>query len=611
MSPLRMEGDIVSRFGRDRMNSYNSASDATSPKRPSIRHLSIERYRGISKLSWHPGECFNVILGGGDAGKTTILEAIGLLLSPTYAGRVSDTDYHARNIEAGFVIEAVMSLPDDSGINGQVKASWPWRWNGTQAVVPTINDSRETAGEPVYRLRVRGTEDLELAYEVLQPDDTPDNFTVGLRRSIGLVRLGGDDGSDRDLRLVQGSALDRLLADNALRSRIASALADTDVGERLIPDAKDTLGTLDGAFKQQGLPDRLGLSITGGPGPSIASLIGLTADLDDVRLPLTAWGAGTRRLAALTIAGHNQRKAPIAIVDEIERGLEPYRQRALIEKLHAGGSQVFVTTHSPSAIVATAPARFWYVDHAGRLGPLDETKTVRHRTADPDAYLARLAIIAEGKTEVGFASALLEKALSSPLERHGVHVIDGGGHESTLDLLEALSDGGVNFGGFVDDEGQHPERWRRVRKTLGPRLFRWPSGSLEQNVITAVPDESLEALVADPAHEKSGTRQRHLAMRLGIEDKCFPALRAAAGTRLREVIIEAALGRVPDETPGDKQKRYKSQAQTWFKSIEGGRELAQKVFALELWPHLSAQLMPFCNAVRNAVGLHDIEDIER
>ena len=75
--------------------------------------------------------------------------------------------------------------------------------------------------------------------------------------------------------------------------------------------------------------------------------------------------------------------------------------------------------------MATAPARFWYVDHAGRLGPLDETKTVRHRTADPDAYLARLAIIAEGKTEVGFASALLEKALSSPLERHGVHVSDG------------------------------------------------------------------------------------------------------------------------------------------------------------------------------------------
>ena len=592
------------------MNSYKTVSKAAAPKPPAIRHFSIERYRGILSLSWHPGECFNVILGGGDVGKTTVLEAIALLLSPTNAGTVSDTDYHARNIEAGFLIEAVMSLPSDSGINNQVKASWPWQWNGTQAVVPAIDGGGEPAGEPVYRLRVRGTEDLELAYEVLQPDGTPDNLTVSLRRSIGLVRLGGDDRSDRDLRLVQGSALDRLLSDRALRSRIASALADTNVGEKLVPDAKDTLGTLDGVFRQQGLPDRLGLSITGGPGPSIASLIGLTADLNDVRLPLTTWGAGTRRLAALAIAAHNQCEAPITIVDEIERGLEPYRQRALVKKLHTGGSQVFVTTHSPSVIAAASHARFWYVDHAGRLGPLDKTKTVRHRTDDPDAYLARLVVIAEGKTEVGFVSALLEKALSSPLEHHGVHVSDGGGHESTLGLVEALADGGVAFCGFVDDEGQHPERWRRVMKTQGPRLFRWPSGCLEQNVIAVVSDESLEALVADPAHEKSGMRQRHLAIRLSIEDKRFPALRAAAGARLKEVIIEAALGHVPDGTPNDKQKRYKSQAQTWFKSIEGGRELAQKVFTLALWPVLSAQLMPFCNAVRNAVGLDDIKDIE-
>ena len=34
------------------------------------------------------------------------------------------------------------------------------------------------------------TEDLDLAYE-LQPDGTTDNLSVPLRRSIGLVRLGG------------------------------------------------------------------------------------------------------------------------------------------------------------------------------------------------------------------------------------------------------------------------------------------------------------------------------------------------------------------------------------------------------------------------------------
>ena len=39
-------------------------------------------------------------------------------------------------------------------------------------------------GEPVYRLRVRGTEDLELVYEVVQPDGSTDSLPVTLRRSM-------------------------------------------------------------------------------------------------------------------------------------------------------------------------------------------------------------------------------------------------------------------------------------------------------------------------------------------------------------------------------------------------------------------------------------------
>ena len=67
---------------------------------------------------------------------------------------------------------------------------------------------------------------------------------MGLRRSIGLVRLSGDDRNDRDLRLVQGSALDRLLSDKALRSRLASELARSDVAGQLTDDAKKALRAL-------------------------------------------------------------------------------------------------------------------------------------------------------------------------------------------------------------------------------------------------------------------------------------------------------------------------------------------------------------------------------
>jgi AAA domain len=43
---------------------------------PTVYHLTIERFRGIKALSWYPGRGVNVILGGGDVGKTTILDAI-------------------------------------------------------------------------------------------------------------------------------------------------------------------------------------------------------------------------------------------------------------------------------------------------------------------------------------------------------------------------------------------------------------------------------------------------------------------------------------------------------------------------------------------------------
>jgi len=326
---------------------------------PIIYHLEIQRFRCIETLSWNPAKGVNVIVGGGDVGKTTILDAIGLLLSPTNPATLADADYHDRSIDAGFVVEAVVSLPSESGINQQTKPSWPWDWNGSDAVVPSIDGEDGIKGEPVYRLRVRGTEDLELAYEIVQPDGTTDNLSVGLRRSIGLVRLSGDDRNDRDLRLVQGSALDRLLSDKALRSRLASELAKSDVASQLSDDAKKALKALDQVFKTNNLPDGLDLAITGGPGLSITALIGLTAQREGVHLPLASWGSGTRRFAALAIAEQNQGEAPITLVDEVERGLEPYRQRVLMDRLLEGKSQVFVTTHSPSAISAASGASLW------------------------------------------------------------------------------------------------------------------------------------------------------------------------------------------------------------------------------------------------------------
>src|SRR5262245_61489604 len=197
-----------------------------------IRRLKIERFRGIKSLTWHPTSSINIILGGGDVGKTTILDAIGLLLNPTNTYVLTDADYWRRDVASRFEIEAVMSLLGVPAINQQSRMNWPWEWDGQHAVLPLDGDAdtgQRKVADPVYLLRVRGTPELELAYEIIQPDGGFDILSVSIRRAIGLVRLAGDDRNDRDLRLVQGSGLDRLLDDKGLRSRLGQKLATDDL----------------------------------------------------------------------------------------------------------------------------------------------------------------------------------------------------------------------------------------------------------------------------------------------------------------------------------------------------------------------------------------------
>jgi putative ATP-dependent endonuclease of the OLD family len=64
--------------------------------------------------------------------------------------------------------------------------------------------------------------------------------------------------------------------------------------------------------------------------------------------------------------------------------------------------------------------------------------------------------------------------------------------------------------------------------------------------------------------------------------------------------------------PADKtaeKRHYQSHSQTWFKTANGGRELAAKVFSLGAWHKLRQELLPFCNAVRKTVDLDEVADL--
>jgi putative ATP-dependent endonuclease of OLD family len=560
---------------------------------PTIRKLTIERYRTLEHFEWRPGSGVNVLVGGGDVGKTTIIEAVALLFSPTNATLVSDADYYNRDTMQGFTIEAIISLPPDTDINHQKHAAYPWEWDGLEAQVPDPTNPRKDT-EPVYRVRVCGSDDLELSYEVVDPDEGVHHFGVAVRRTIGLVRLGGDDRNDRDLRLVQGSALDRLIGDKKLRTKIAQKLGATEGLIDIEHEATERLAKLSTAFAESGLPTDLELGVTGGHGMSVNALIGLTAEKNGVHLPLSSWGSGTRRLASLEIAAANQTDHPIVVVDELERGLEPYRQRLLMSDLLERASQVFVTTHSPIVLAAATEATLWYVDVTGTIGQLSK-KQEAHRLRDSEGYLARLAVVVEGDTEIGFVRHLLRTQLPSNLLEHGVVVTCGGGNLPALDILDSLSASGLAVAGFADSEGVKEDCWKRVQARLGPLLHRWPNGCIEQNILPLVPDDELEEFITPPGGT-AGARLRTVADRLRVQDNSYAML--AAHPNFRTTIIEAATGNAPDTLSHDVKKQWKSHERAWFKSVDGGDELAVKVLASSAWNSLKPQLMPFVDAIR-------------
>ena len=581
-----------------------------------IRKLLVRRFRGIEKLDWRPEPGMNVILGGGDVGKTTVLDAIALLLSPSNASVVSEADYWRCDTTQDFEIEAVAQFPESFEISTQRRFNWPWAWNGENAVVPAANadgaDDMAAPSDPVYRIRVRGTSELELVWEIVQPDDEVSHFSVALRRKIGLVRLSADERNDRDLRLVYGSALDRLLGDAALRSRIGTQVSKVDIQESLNGEGKSAIETLDKRLLGAALPGALKLGLTTSQGISIGALIGLLASKDGVSLPLSSWGAGTRRMAALEIASSAEKNVCVVIVDEIERGLEPYRLRKLMNNLSSATHQSFVTTHSPVAISCVRDAHLWYLDAYGHIGALIYENISKQQRREPETFLSKLAVIAEGPTEVGFLRFLLKKAFATDPLDHGVRVCDGQGNQATLALLEALSSAGLAFAGFADNEGTSPGRWLEVKKALGNRLHQWADGCTERNVIEKIPADRLTDLLKSSDDDFDGYRLRTMADRLGLEDKRLPAIQAALDARdesLCQLIIDAATGNKAGAPPG-KDKEWKKHEQAWFKSEIGGEELAQKMVSLGAWPSVQPSILPLINAILKAAGQRQHETFD-
>lgn len=63
-----------------------------------IRRVEIAGFRGIKNLSWCPNPGISCLVGPGDSGKSTILDAIDLCLGARRNAQFSDTDFYGDRV---------------------------------------------------------------------------------------------------------------------------------------------------------------------------------------------------------------------------------------------------------------------------------------------------------------------------------------------------------------------------------------------------------------------------------------------------------------------------------------------------------------------------------
>jgi len=548
-----------------------------------LRRLRIEHFRGIESADWKINRRLVGLVGAGDSTKTTLLDAIGLVLSPSYNPQFTDADFFGFDLTTNIVIEvAITDLPDNLVKESQLGKDRSGIMPDGALVHDPVDDAEECL---VVRLTV--TPELDPTWEVVRPDsDDARAITASQRRQLGFFRLG--ERPDFHLRWARGSALSGLtdggdgassvILDAHREARAAVFKAQPNALHAAAAAAQTAAGNFGAARFGELRP-----GLEPGSATSAHALM-----LHDGEVPLSSLGLGTRRLTSLSIQDQATEDGSIIAIDEVEHGLEPHRLaqtlRHLKKRTDAGGLQVIMTTHSPIT-VETLSAVDLVVVHANGSGvttcnPVpDDLDNVQgtFRNA-PGALLGRRVLVGEGATEVGFLRGLLchwdaERlaADQAPSAAIGSVLVNGKGGTQPMQRAQNFQQLGYPTCVLVDNDDRTIDQSVADAEAAGIAVHRWTYGNaLEDEVMQTLAAEGLQAVV-DVAVDIRGEQsiQATVGAKLGHQQLTgtnVAAWQSQAGVdepTIRSAIADAA-------TTKEKE---------WFKREDRGEELAGVVIA--------------------------------
>lgn len=548
-----------------------------------VRAVEVENFRSIKALRWAPGPGINCLIGPGDSGKSTVLDAIDYCIGARRTLPLTDADFCGLDIEKPIRICITLgNVPDElKNID-----SYGLYLRGLNAADGSVSEEPGVGLETVITVQLLVASDLEPQWSLISARAAAQGQSRSLnwadRVKIAPTRLGAVN--DYNLTWRRGSILNRLSDERADASKeLAKAARDVRIafGAQGSEQLAKALAAATDAAKRLGIP--IGAEAKALLDASSVSFSGGTISLhDEVGVPLRGLGLGSTRLLIAGLQRQAAAQASIILIDELEHGLEPHRIIMLLQALGAKDNppplQVFMTTHSPVAVRELAAAQLHVLRRYGdqhyslAVGAAGDVQGTIRRF--PDALLATTVFVCEGASEVGLMRGFDQWRVTNgrpPIAAHGCALVDGGGSElfSRALAFQAL---GYRVATLRDSDVHPTPELEAKFVAAGGQTYRWRNGR-------ALEDELFET-----AGPLTVTKLLEFAVSEKEEALVNEHIRTASGNtkNLTAIRAECAAGVTPSSrTLLGAASRFKGQ-KGWFKSVGVMEHAAREIIAPEL-----------------------------
>lgn len=561
-----------------------------------IRCIHIRNFRSIKELLWYPRPGLNCLIGPGDSGKSTILDAIDLALGARRFYPFTDADFYGLNTTNPIEISITLGKLEVQLKNIEKYGSFLRGFNGTTKL---IVDEPQYGLEDVITLRLIVGEDLEPDWHIFSERAHAEGLERKLswkhRELVTPARL--DVASHRHLAWGNRSVLNKLSEESL---DVSATLAAIGRRTRQI-FAEQPLEDVNGILERvKQIANNLGVEV--GDLQALLDVNGVSLSNgaisihDNENIPLRQLGTGSSRLliSGLLKAAST---SSILIVDEAEYGLEPFRITRFLNELGSKDAQpskqVFITTHSPNVLrelqaqqlhvvrkrVEGPPFPPPFCEHSHKVYALEggeaQQATLR---ACAEAFFSRAVIVGEGKTEVGLVKGMdlcfRETGQVGIIEK-GVFCTDGGGDDHCLRRAKIFNSLCYPTAILKDSDKITQPHLAEVEscRTFGITIFEWEYGMSIEKAIFSLCRQDMIPLIID------------FALRLYGEQNIDQHIRNFSENRFGAIACQ--------QSPNDDMRQCLAKAADkykWFKDISKAEELFRFVIGpnlIKFSPHFS------------------------